>query len=407
MYKKTKNHIEDTLKFILVYSYFTDKKNGEIALNQLAIATFLDLKRLAITRQFKTIKDMGFIKVTKKARFNTKWYSNLYYIDQEAINEYLIEKTGHDVINNISSEQDVYFNFLALAKKIHEEKVIEGLTEEEMTVYLEKVKKKRDREQEKIDRLKEQNWYYLKLLVLVNNPFFPMKYLNENRKRLTNTLCITKNPENPGHENDTVRMNMLREFFNSDKIVEFDTNASIYRLSYALGNNQLASHMNDMYELIYKECNFNHSWSKKMRQQFKKLLMPIYMLEQTIGFKCMEFAKHSRWTYFLNSEVEKQYNFYKYFVDTLNLDLKTILTTVRDAMHKVFNLDKFYQADIFIHESNLHIIMLNIFKDRGIKTINVYDGFYCEEGTMTQELYDEIYDEATNILLDNLSNGVA
>ena len=71
-------------------------------------------------------------------------------------------------------------------------------------------------------------------------------------------------------------------------------------------------------------------------------------------------------------------------------------------MHKVFNLEKFYQADIFIHESNLHIIMLKLFKDRGIETINVYDGFYFVEGTMNQELYDSIYDEATNLLLERM-----
>lgn len=130
------------------------------------------------------------------------------------------------------------------------------------------------------------------------------------------------------------------------------------------------------------------------------------MLERSIGFKCLEFEKHSKWKYFISKEVEKDYKFYKYFVDNLDLDLKTILNTVRDAMHKVFNLEKFYQADIFIYESNLHIIMLKIFKDKGIKTINVYDGFYFVEGTMTQELYDSIYDEATMLLLENLNNAI-
>ena len=47
MYIKTKKHIDDTLKFILVYSYFTDKENGEIALNQLAIASFLGLSLIS------------------------------------------------------------------------------------------------------------------------------------------------------------------------------------------------------------------------------------------------------------------------------------------------------------------------------------------------------------------------
>ena len=76
-----------------------------------------------------------------------------------------------------------------------------------------------------------------------------------------------------------------------------------------------------------------------------------------------------------------------------------ILSTVRDAMHRVFNLDKFYRADIFIFESNLHILMLKLFKDMGIKTINVYDGFYFVKGTMTKEIYNNVYAKATNLLL--------
>lgn len=409
MYVKTKKHIEDTMKFILVYSYFTDKENGEIALNQLAIATYLGLKKLAITRQFKKIKDMGFIKVTGKYRFNThsnsKWYSNLYSINQDAINEYLINKTGYDVLTNIENEAHEFFDFLTLIQVMQEKRILEDLTEEEKEIYIAKVKKKRDKELDKLNNLKNENKNYLELLNKVNNNIIPMSYLNENKKRLTSPLCVTKNPENPGHELDKVRMNMLHKFFNTDKnIVEFDTNASIYRLSYALGNNTLANHIDDMYELVYRECKFKHSWSKHMRINFKKLLMPIYMLERSIGYKCIEFEKHSKWKYFISKEVEKDYKFYKYFVDNLNLDLKTILITVRDAMHKVFNLKKFYQADIFIHESNLHIIMLNMFNEMGIKTINVYDGFYFIEGTMTQQLYDDIYDKSTIILLDHLYN---
>ncbi len=99
--------------------------------------------------------------------------------------------------------------------------------------------------------------------------------------------------------------------------------------------------------------------------------------------------------------MEKEHLFYKYFVDAFKLDLRTILNTVKTAMHEVFNMDKFYQADIFIHESNLHIIMLQLFKEMNIKTINVYDGFYFVNDTMNQDLYNTIYDKATNMLLEH------
>ena len=72
-------------------------------------------------------------------------------------------------------------------------------------------------------------------------------------------------------------------------------------------------------------------------------------------------------------------------------------------MHKVLNLDKFYKADIFIYESNLHILMLKLLKDLNIQTINVYDGFYFVKDSLTKEQYDEIYNKASNILLAQVS----
>ena len=76
-----------------------------------------------------------------------------------------------------------------------------------------------------------------------------------------------------------------------------------------------------------------------------------------------------------------------------------ILDTIRKAMHAVFNLTHFYKGEIFIYESNLHILMLQKFKELGIKTINVYDGFYFKKNTMSQELYDSVYTQAVHQLL--------
>ena len=228
-----------------------------------------------------------------------------------------------------------------------------------------------------------------------------INYLDEERKRLTNAICCTKNPEK--HPEDGNRYRLLREYFkvDNDTFEEFDTNASIYRLSYALGNKKLLSHDIDVYEMIYNDCNFSIPWSKDVRNIFKQLLMPIYMREWSIAFKCLMYDKWSRWTTFYFESTKKEYEFYKQFEDLLHLPLREILDRVCAAMHRAFNLDKFYMAQIFIHESNLHILMLKKFFDLGIKTINVYDGFYFINGTMTQELYDKIYDEATMELLND------
>lgn len=407
MYNKTKKHLEDTMKFVLIYSYCTDKEDGQIALNQNAIGRYLGLTKMTMIRHFSKMRELGLISIKDKTKYttnsNSKWYSNLYSVNQDALNEYIKNKTNYDVLDNFEEESKVYYEFMTLIKTLYNEKRLSEMSEEEKELEIKKIEKREKRDKEKLDNLKNENKYYLDLLNEVNNDIIPMNYLNENRKRLTNALCVTKNPEIPGHENDMVRKKMLSNFFNTDKnIVEFDTNASIYRLSYALGNNKLANHTDDIYRLVFNECNFNVYWAKTFRTNFKELLMPIYMKEGSIEYTCFEYKKQRRWKYFISKEMEKRYNFYKYFEDTLQMDLKDILTTVQKAMHKVFNMDKFYQSNIFIHESNLHILMLKRFKELNIQTIDVYDGFYFIEGTMTQELYNEIYDDALNSLLENM-----
>jgi hypothetical protein len=353
------------------------------------------------------MKDLGLISITDKTKYttnsNSKWYSNLYSVNQEALNNFILEKTGYDVLDNFDIESHSYYDFMTLIKTDYNERRLSEMTEEERKQEIKKIKKKEKSDKKKLDKLKLDNKYYLDLLESINNNKIPMSYLNENRKRLTNSLCVTRNPETPGHEDDTVRIKMLSSFFGNNNIIEFDTNGSIYRLSYALGNKELANHTIDIYKLVFDECNFDVEWTEDLRKHFKKLLMPIYMKESSIEYTCSEFKRQSRWKYFISATIEKQFLFYKYFVDTFNMDLKDNLITVRNAMHKVFNLKSFYRADIFIHESNLHILMLKMFKDMGIDTIDVYDGFYFIKDTMTQELYNEIYDKATLELLTNLN----
>jgi hypothetical protein len=173
-------------------------------------------------------------------------------------------------------------------------------------------------------------------------------------------------------------------------------------LSYALGNRKCADVNVDMYKLIFDKCNLNINWTKKVRSNFKNMLMPIYMKESSIRYRCSVYEYHKNWTWFADKKEEEAIKFYKYLEKELNMSIVEIFEKIKNAMHEVFGLEKFYKAEIFIYESNLHILMLKEFKDLGIKTINVYDGFYFEEGTMTQELYNQVYEKATNLLLNDI-----
>ena len=411
-----KNCFTQVLKFILIYSCNNCTEEELIMLNQAAIARFLKLSRRHVIRMFNESKNMNFIAVVDKVQLkpfnrNTKkkslWYSNVYSVDKEAINEYLKTTTGVDILANIEEESKMYIDFMTDVY-IHFAEIRnesdEPITEEEKNAISTSVKQKIDKEGQRLEKLKAINSKYLNTLEELNNDSsIKMNYLNENKKRLTNTICTTKNPEK--HPGSTTRMEMLHNYFDTDKnIVEFDTNASIYRLSYALGNNCVASHDVDIYELVFDACDFNIEWTKDLRDKFKQLLMPIYMREWAISYRCMQYNYQCHWKYFISKQVEQTFLFYKSLVTTLKRSLKDILTAIANAMHKIFNLDKFYKADIFIHESNLHIIMCRKFKELGIRTIDVYDGFYFIEGTMTQELYDKIYDEATVELLNDYTD---
>lgn len=428
----------EVLKFCLVYGYINDKENEDgskdgITLNQEVIAKFFNMSKRNMIRMFNIMRENKFIIQYGKKRFKslrkqltdtTIWKSNLYTVEIEAINKYFIETTGYDVVENMDTELYIYDDFIRFVEEDYKKAIAQILensdkskkdTSDDKTednadnnLYDKKLKMAKKLEtkiknkKKQIDKKKKENAKYTKLLLEVNDGSYVKSiYLDEDRRRLTNVVCTTKNPKK--HSDDKLRYKFLTKQLgvNSGDIEEFDTNASIYRLSYSLGHGELLNHEADLYELIYNECGFEPKFTNELRNQFKQLLMPIYMKEQSIHYRSSEFEKQSKWKSIYDKAVEKKFLFNKQFVTLFKKPLIEILETIRKAMYKVFNIKKFYKADIFIHESNLHILMLKKFKDMGVKTINVYDGFYFVRGTMTKDLYYKVYDEATMELLED------
>ena len=401
---KTKpDKIIDVFKLILVYSYCIDKNSDEIIMNQNSFADFLGISTRSVIRHFNLAKELGFITVVSRCHIYNKdkrstWPVNIYEVDYIKLNDYILDKTGYNVLNNIDKEVQTYYNYMNFIKKASIDKYLSSLSEEELEEYESKELKIQENKEKQLDTLKEENKYFIDLLKEVNNEIIPLYYLESGKKRLVNILCATKNPDSFDGSN---RLSLLHKFFGTEEnIVEFDTNASIYRLSYALGNGVSADPNIDMYKLIFDECGFDLPWTKEFRVNFKNLLMPIYMRESSIKYRSLVYNSKKDWTWFANKKEGEACQFYKYLETELDMDIYDIFKVVKNAMHKIFKLKKFYKADIFIYESNLHILMLKEFKDLGIKTINVYDGFYFIEGTMTQELYNEIYEKCTQKLLN-------
>ena len=250
---------------------------------------------------------------------------------------------------------------------------------------------------EHLEKLVEENKEYINLLNEVNDDKIKMLYLTEGKKRLTSLLCGTPNPDHHQGEVYQKRYRYLCNALNCDKedIVEFDVNASIYRLSYEIGNGVVRTG-GDIYEMIYDECGFGKDFIS-IRPYFKKILMPIYMNEGGCHHRAWLYrnygkplySKNGKYIEGLDSESKIAYD---KIIEHTGMELIDVLLMLKEAMHKVLNLDKFYKADIFILESNLHILMHKRFKDMGIKTYNVYDGFYFDKRCgITQKEFNKVY----------------
>ena len=355
---------------------------------------------ITVRRYYKFFEDYDIMKVVCKYSFkDSQHLCNLYRIDFEKAYEWLKDYAG---VTHVDLDISKMYEFFDAAKKYNTsnkiKEVLEVMTEEEKAEFFEEESKKEEKEKKKANKFKKDNAEFLKILASLNGYGLELRYLNDGSKRLNSRICSTKNEKHI----DSTRISEIQKLWNTDKnIVEFDTNASIYRLSYLLGHQTLCSHDVDIYEEIFKMCGFScDNWSET-RSDFKKLFMPIYMRESSIRWTSDNYDFMKNWTYFVDYRKKDQTDFYRNLLAKLHCDnLYEVMDRVRNAMKDYLNMNRFERANIFIHESNLHILMLKRFQDLGLKVINVYDGFYFEEGKMTQNLFDSVYDECSIELLN-------
>lgn len=290
-------------------------------------------------------------------------------------------------------------------------------------------------ELKRAERAAEYRSQYGKVLDILNDiDFYGLNYsyLNEDRLRLSSDICYTKNHEH--HPEDDTRLRLLEDKFDCDRseIRYCDVNSSIYRLEYNLNHDELLGHTDDLYETVFKAsgiCEANGDpikFTKDIRSLIKNRFMPLYMANKRIGFISYSFKKTN--TLILNnkdiySKVAKRcydsyYELYKEFGDraikqrdnegimrtySFSNNISNILNRLSCTMKAVLLGDTnkdFYSSEIFIHESNIHIMMLKKFQSMGWKAINCYDGFYFKLPKDTilseeelQSIFYKIYDE--------------
>lgn len=367
-------------------------KSQDLVINKTTLADYFEIDRHDVANFLKQAEVDGLIKFDKNVRKfddttlefaisryilptasdDSKYYSKL----QEHINNYM------DWTPDFGDRLDFYYDYVT--KFEDSSKSISKLAKEEKAkAYL------------------EQNLWTKEMMNKINTTrpeLLKSTYLADGKLRESNRLCATLNPEKE-HEMRLLatdlnyRYNVLTDFFRTNKFIEADTNGSIYRLSYNLNHDELLSHDVDIYAEFWKLAGFKIKMTKTFREHLKVLCMPIFMSNGAKnGYNALLTLKDD--VQLTKSEHNRKLVLNQ-LSEALHLDARTILDRLTEAMYKFIGTDQFLEAEIFIHESNLHLLILNYCLEHNIQTINVYDGFYFKATDMTNDKYHDIYDLCT------------
>lgn len=453
---RKKPGMKDFFVFVLCFSYFNKfSDKNDFSLSQTVLADYYKCTTKTIYRWLRKLRDIdclhyaeredagtiGYYKTIEDGKQITKSYIkpkykkirvgkpdeckfvNVYTLDQNKLNQYLIDTIDLDVLSNIDKYKEKYFNsyirYLTTRQMTVEK--LKDTTQEEVQELSKKDKSNIKRNTLIKKRVKE-NEYYLQLKEDLDSTSlsFQCRYLKEGCLRLTHDICNTVNPEHTDKINDSsywrsshARTDMLANILHADQFEERDVNGSIYRLTYNLYHEVPLDISTDIYEKIWK-TGFKIDWpDSSYRNKFKRLLMPIYMKEYLNGYRSTQYefvnkyyANNKRKYMTLDKGCREQYEIYDAFVKLTKMPIRKFLDTVNEAMHKCLNTDKYLEGSIFIQESNLHILIRKKFKSIGIECANVYDGFYFKKGEVSEQDFYKVYTSAIIELKSNLNMGI-
>lgn len=456
---RKKPGMQDFFILILCYAYFNKMSNNknEFSLAATVLADYFNCTPKTVGRWIAKLKDIGAMKQVeredagktvhykifdeelgieierpytipkfKKIRVGKKnecKFVNVYEVNQEVLNQYLVDRVDIDVLGNVEEYKPIFdkcVSFLSSRHSIDELKQIAKTKSRTLT----KSEKLRLKKEKNIERKAKENKFYIDMKAGqdIKVPDFPNKYLEEGTLRLTHEICSTVNPEHTEKINESnywrsshIRNDMLNNILNTRDCIEHDVNGSIYRLTYNLYHSELLDRDADIYELIWNAAFSDIKWpDKSYRKDFKYILMPIYMKEHTTAYKVSQYNYIDRYYYGrpnyktrFNKKEREQFETFKKFVELTGVSIFNFLNRVRKAMHNVLNTKKFLGADIFIHESNLHILMKERLLNKDIVCVNIYDGFYFKTAdNISKDDFYNVYTESVQELKDNLEKGI-
>ena len=223
---------------------------------------------------------------------------------------------------------------------------------------------------------------------------------------------IAKNPNYKRNPAENYKEDYCDSVFGKDNWFEFDRRGSIYNLTYSLNKHEYLDNDIDIYE---KMNNVKFS-SAEERQLYKLTQMSVYfstygrqihyilrhLEEISLGNDIKPAAKElidAYWKLYGN----KEGNWNK-FVDTFKREYKLRQKSMRKFIgdnRTYIDKNSKYSANynrnetdhIFIKESEVYLQFVTKLREQGIRVIQVYDGFYFENGSISETELNNILRE--------------
>ena len=352
--------------------------------NKEAFGKYLEISRKTSQKYFGLAEQSGFITLTGKstkvsADVTTEWALCSYRTNFGLLNKNL-DSLG---IANYFSEGEKFRDFYKFLN-----------CQEDISLSPIEIKDKAER----VAYYQETCKDYTNLLA-ETNALKPERlksfYLDDGLCRETNFLCTTKNPEK--HPEDTKRVETIVTCLGipENLITETDIKSSIYRDAYALSRGKLLPHKTDVYAEVWNKA-FKKKLTPELRPSFKQLLMPIFMADgKSIGY----------WSNLACGKLhdpnanEDTLNGVRACSAYLGLRAQEFLTKTESALADFLGVEHFMGSEIFIHESNTHILMMNEFWKNGLSVQNVYDGFYHSKKEISSKEILMAHDKALTTVM--------
>lgn len=251
-----------------------------------------------------------------------------------------------------------------------------------------------------------------------NNAILPdEEQMRYHGRRIYSEICSYWNEEkmhtNPKEIGRMTKQDYLNKVFGQNNWFEFDRRGSIYNLTYSLNKKKYLSNDIDIYELM----NGKPFASKEERQMFKVTQMGVYFstakrhlsfIERNLAAKLEGKPIPEKnndiiqaYWYLCGCDNSTDWNTFVMKFTTYFNSRKKRMTKVIGSNKKYIDRGSKYSANyirnedsfIFQLESEVYLKFVTKLRDMNIRVVQVYDGFYLENNSISESALDNILKE--------------